>query len=127
MRWVLRLGLVSVALLGPNRAVDASEPGPPSTEALKSMSLEELMELKVATVYAASKHEQKIAEAPAAVSIITDPVLQLAETARIVGEKKDYSVRAPVSRRGDELGRLTESFNEMLGRIQSQDAALSLS
>ena len=51
----------------------------------------------------------------------------MAQTARIVGEKKDYSVRAVVSSRGDELGRLAESFNEMLGRIQSQDAALSLS
>ena len=58
---------------------------------------------------------------------ITQPVLQLAKTANIVGEKKDYSVRAVVSRRGDELGRLTEAFNEMLDRIQSQDAALSLS
>jgi PAS domain S-box-containing protein len=36
-------------------------------------------------------------------------------------------VRAVVSSRGDELGRLTESFNEMLSRIQSQDAALSFS
>ena len=58
---------------------------------------------------------------------ITDPVLQLAKTARIVGEKKDYSARAVVSSRGDELGRLTESFNEMLSRIQSQDDALNLS
>lgn len=58
---------------------------------------------------------------------ITGPVLQLAQIAKIVGEKKDYSVRAIVSSRGDELGRLAESFNEMLGRIQSQDAALSLS
>src|SRR5664280_2628851 len=58
---------------------------------------------------------------------ITGPVLQLAQTAKIVGEKKDYSVRAVVSSRGDELGRLAESFNEMLGRIESQDAALSLS
>ena len=40
---------------------------------------------------------------------------------------KDYSVRATVGSPGDEVGRLTESFNEMLGRIQSQDAALSLS
>ncbi len=55
---------------------------------------------------------------------ITNPVRQLAETARIVGERKEYSVRAPVSQRGDELGRLTESFNEMLGRIESDDAAL---
>ncbi len=58
---------------------------------------------------------------------ISDPVLRLALTARIVGEKKDYSVRAPLDRRGDELGRLTESFNDMLSRIQSQDAALGLS
>ncbi len=58
---------------------------------------------------------------------IANPVLALAETARTVGEKKDYSVRAVVSSRGDELGRLAESFNEMLSRIQSQDAALSLS
>ena len=58
---------------------------------------------------------------------ITNPVLQMAQTARIVGEKKDYSVRAVVGSRGDELGRLAESFNEMLSRIQSQDAALSLS
>ena len=58
---------------------------------------------------------------------ITDPILQLARTAQVVGEKKDYSVRAVVSSRGDELGRLTESFNEMLSRIQSQDAALSSS
>ena len=59
--------------------------------------------------------------------IITDPVMQLAETARIVGEQKKYSVRAPVSSRGDELGRLTDSFNEMLSRIESQDAALTRS
>jgi PAS domain S-box-containing protein len=58
---------------------------------------------------------------------ITGPVLQLAQVAQIVGEKKDYSVRASVSSGNDELGRLTNAFNEMLGRIQSQDAALSLS
>src|SRR6185369_13233035 len=40
---------------------------------------------------------------------------------------KDYSVRAVVTSRGDELGLLAESFNEMLSRIQSQDAALSRS
>lgn len=58
---------------------------------------------------------------------ITHPVLQLAQTATIVGERKDYSVRASVGKRGDELGQLAESFNEMLSRIESQDAALSLS
>ncbi len=58
---------------------------------------------------------------------ITHPVLHLAEVARVVGERKDYSMRAVVRNRGDELGQLTESFNEMLGRVQNQDAALSLS
>ena len=58
---------------------------------------------------------------------ITRPVLELAQTAKMVGEKKDYSVRAAVSSQGDELGSLAVSFNEMLGRIESQDAALSLS
>ncbi len=58
---------------------------------------------------------------------ITDPVLQLARTAQIVGEQKDYSVRVVGEHRGDELGRLTDSFNEMLGRIERQDAELSLS
>lgn len=58
---------------------------------------------------------------------ITDPILQLARTAEMIGQKKDYSVRAEVSGDADEVGRLTESFNEMLSRIQSQDAALSLS
>ena len=58
---------------------------------------------------------------------ITGPILRLTQTARIVGEKKDYSVRVAMDRRGDELGHLTQSFNEMLSRIESQDAALSRS
>jgi PAS domain S-box-containing protein len=58
---------------------------------------------------------------------ITDPVLELAQTAKLFGDKKDYSVRAKVNSQGDELGRLAESFNEMLSRIESQDAALTLS
>jgi PAS domain S-box-containing protein len=58
---------------------------------------------------------------------ITRPVLELAQTAHVVGERKDYSVRAVVENRRDELGGLADSFNEMLARIQSQDEALSLS
>ncbi len=38
---------------------------------MTQLSLEELMELKVDTVYGASKYEQKITEAPSSVSIIT--------------------------------------------------------
>ncbi|HYR43059.1 MAG TPA: CHASE sensor domain-containing protein, partial [Terriglobia bacterium] len=58
---------------------------------------------------------------------ITGPILALARTAQTIGEKKDYSLRARVMNGSDEVGRLTESFNEMLSRIESQDAALSLS
>ena len=58
---------------------------------------------------------------------ITRPVLELARTAHVVGERKDYSVRAVVESRRDELGRLADSFNEMLARVQSQDEALNLS
>ncbi|MBL9202334.1 MAG: PAS domain-containing protein [Opitutaceae bacterium] len=51
------------------------------------------------------------------------PVQRLAEAAREVAEKQDYSVRIP--RRGsDELGRMTDAFNAMLGHIQTQDTAL---
>jgi len=59
--------------------------------------------------------------------VITDPVLHLAETAKRIGQEKNYAVRATVSSRGDELGQLTESFNEMLDRIQTQDAAIGVS
>ena len=58
---------------------------------------------------------------------ITEPVLQLSRIAQVVGEKKDYSIRVAATGRADELGRLTDSFNEMLSRIQTQDAALGLS
>ncbi len=58
---------------------------------------------------------------------IADPVLNLAETSRQVGEKNDYSVRSPLDGRGDEVGVLAKAFNHMLSRIDRQDAALTLS
>jgi PAS domain S-box-containing protein len=57
---------------------------------------------------------------------ITGPILQLARTAQMIGEKKDYSLRAEMINGEDEVGRLTQSFNEMLSRIETQDAALNL-
>ena len=54
---------------------------------------------------------------------ITDPILQLADTARTIADHNDYSVRAQKAC-GDELGFLTDAFNQMLSRIQSQDSAL---
>lgn len=48
---------------------------------------------------------------------ISEPIVALANAARTVSERRDYSVRAP--RMGmDELGVLTDSFNEMLTRIE---------
>jgi signal transduction histidine kinase len=56
-------------------------------------------------------------------SVVTQPILQLADTARRVSEKKDYALRAPMTYR-DEVGTLVDSFNEMLAQIQEQDQRL---
>jgi methyl-accepting chemotaxis protein len=54
---------------------------------------------------------------------ISDPILALAKTARLVAEGGDYTVRAP--RQGqNELGTLTDSFNHMLTQIHEQNQAL---
>lgn len=48
---------------------------------------------------------------------ISDPIIALAATARTVSERRDYSVRAPKIAQ-DELGVLTDAFNDMLARIE---------
>src|SRR3569833_2875533 len=48
---------------------------------------------------------------------ISEPIITIANTARIVSERRDYSVRAP-KLSPDELGVLTDAFNEMLTRIE---------
>jgi len=51
---------------------------------------------------------------------ISQPILALADTAKAISNLQDYSVRAP--RLGnDELGLLTDAFNQMLTRIQDQN------
>ena len=55
--------------------------------------------------------------------MISQPILTLAETAKAVSTRGDYSVRAPELGR-DELGGLTQAFNHMLGRIEDQSRAL---
>ncbi len=55
--------------------------------------------------------------------IISKPVLDLAKIAKIVSEKKEYSVRA-AKHSSDEIGILIEAFNEMLNQIQKRDFAL---
>jgi PAS domain S-box-containing protein len=54
---------------------------------------------------------------------ITTPILGLAGTAHTIADDKDYSVRAKKVC-GDEVGVLTDAFNQMLVQIQSQDSAL---
>ena len=54
---------------------------------------------------------------------ITAPILHLAEVVQAVGAKGDYSLRA--TRAGsDEVGVLTDAFNEMLSQIQQSDKTL---
>ena len=55
---------------------------------------------------------------------ITAPLLHLESTARAISEKGDYTVRARKMAE-DEVGRLTECFNEMLDQIRARDEALS--
>ncbi|MFQ5570169.1 MAG: ATP-binding protein [Rhodothermales bacterium] len=54
---------------------------------------------------------------------ISAPIVNLVKTARSVSEHQDYSVRARVINQ-DELGVLTEQFNNMLATIQERDAVL---
>jgi PAS domain S-box-containing protein len=55
--------------------------------------------------------------------LLTHPILALVDTARIVSQGKDYSVRVQATADG-ELGLLVETFNEMLSAIEQRDAAL---
>jgi len=53
---------------------------------------------------------------------ISGPILALAETAKAVSDRQDYSVRA--AKLGeDELGLLTDAFNHMLTQIHEQNQA----
>ncbi len=50
---------------------------------------------------------------------ISQPILALAETSRVVSERQDYSVRAQKIS-NDELGTLADAFNGMLSQIQQR-------
>jgi len=54
---------------------------------------------------------------------ISQPVIALAETAKAVSDRRDFSVRA-AKFGGDELGVLTDAFNQMLARIQEQSESV---
>ena len=54
---------------------------------------------------------------------ISEPILQLAGVVRAIAVDKDYSVRARTAGR-DEIGQLTDAFNDMVSQIQERDTAL---
>lgn len=56
---------------------------------------------------------------------ISKPILALAETARAISDRQDYSVRATKLGR-DELGLLTDAFNQMLSQIQVQNEEIQV-
>ena len=55
---------------------------------------------------------------------ISAPILALAETAKAISEQKDYSVRA-IKLSDDEVGSLTDAFNQMLTEIHEQTEMLN--
>jgi signal transduction histidine kinase len=54
---------------------------------------------------------------------ISNPILELAQTARMVSDHHDYSVRAEKSG-DDEIGLLTDAFNHMLTQIEVQNSEI---
>jgi PAS domain S-box-containing protein len=55
--------------------------------------------------------------------VISGPILSLADVAKVISEKKDYSTRA-IKSSNDEVGMLIDAFNEMLEQIQQRDFEL---
>jgi signal transduction histidine kinase/ActR/RegA family two-component response regulator len=55
--------------------------------------------------------------------VVSRPILALAATAQQVSEQRDYSVRSGPAQ-GQEFAQLTEAFNHMLTRIESDQARL---
>jgi PAS domain S-box-containing protein len=70
--------------------------------------------LASATAYLLSSKLQKL---------VSVPIFHLADTAHIVSQNKDYSIRA-VKYTDDELGLLTDAFNSMLVQIEERDIDL---
>jgi signal transduction histidine kinase/DNA-binding response OmpR family regulator len=56
--------------------------------------------------------------------VISEPVVRLAQTVRVVSQEKNYSIRAASTGSHDEVSTLIDAFNEMLAQIQQGDVAL---
>ena len=55
---------------------------------------------------------------------VSQPILRLADTARLISQNKDFSVRAPEPNDHDEVSLLVGAFNGMLLEIQKRDSDL---
>ena len=56
--------------------------------------------------------------------VISGPVLELAQTTRVVSERKDYAIRA-TKHSEDEIGFLIDRFNEMLGEMEKHEKKMT--
>ncbi len=74
-----------------------------------------LLVLAVATALALARRMQRS---------VSEPLLDLAETARRISSSRDYSIRAAATSR-DEIGVVVHSFNEMLDQIADRTTELS--
>jgi len=54
---------------------------------------------------------------------ILEPILDLTETARVIADRKDYSIRVRSHGR-NEIGLLTDAFNQLLNSIEERNSAL---
>jgi signal transduction histidine kinase len=55
---------------------------------------------------------------------VATPIVELAGTARVVSEERNYSVRATPTGQRDEVATLIDTFNTMLSQIQQRDTEL---
>ncbi|MGC1782635.1 MAG: ATP-binding protein [Acidobacteriaceae bacterium] len=55
---------------------------------------------------------------------VAQPIVALAEMSREVSRDRNYGLRAPPTRDGDEISVLIDSFNEMLTQIEQRNSAL---
>ncbi len=55
---------------------------------------------------------------------VAEPIVQLADTARVVSQEQNYAIRATVTGGHDEMSVLIRAFNDMLSQIQRRDSAL---
>jgi signal transduction histidine kinase/CheY-like chemotaxis protein len=77
-----------------------------------AMTLAGVFALSLLVAFALSTYLQRIVSAP---------VIRLAETARAVSERRDYSIRATKTTK-DELGVLVDAFNGMLDEIERAES-----